>query len=58
VTYGAANKPITFTARSDVVPFIAYVFTKLPASRLEWGTFRLEGERTVSQFGLLSTPLL
>lgn len=40
---------MSFTDLPDVVRFVAYAFTKLPFSRLEWGTLRIEGERIVSK---------
>ncbi|KAA1474796.1 NAD-P-binding protein [Dentipellis sp. KUC8613] len=36
---------ISFTARSDVARYVAYVLTEKPAKGLEWKTFRIEGER-------------
>ena len=41
---------MSFTDLPDVVRFVAYAFTKLPLSKLEWAIIRIEGERTVSNF--------
>jgi len=43
---GFGDTPITFTGRPDVVRYIGFVFTNLPAEKLEWKVLRLEGERT------------
>ena len=40
---------MSFTDLPDVVRFVAYAFTKLPLSKLEWAIIRIEGERTVSK---------
>lgn len=44
---GSGDAPITFTARSDVVRFIAHTLVHLPAHELNNRVFRIEGERTV-----------
>ena len=44
---GLGDTPISFTGRSDAARYIGFVFTNLPAEKLEWKVFRLEGERTV-----------
>jgi len=43
---GLGNTPISFTGRPDIARYIGFVFTSLPAEKLEWKVFRLEGERT------------
>ena len=44
---GVGDTPISFTGRPDVARYIGFVFTNLPAEKLEWKVFCLEGERTV-----------
>ena len=53
---GLGNTPITFTGRPDVARYIGFVFTNLPAEKLEWKTFRLEGERTVGTIHIFVPP--
>jgi hypothetical protein len=55
---GAGNAPISFTHRVDIARFIGHVLTTLPASRLEWSTFRIEGERLVCDLLFGSSPCL
>ncbi|KAF9649992.1 NAD(P)-binding protein [Thelephora ganbajun] len=43
---GLGDAPISFTGRPDVVRYIGFVFTNLPAEKLEWKVLRMEGERT------------
>jgi len=43
---GFGDTQITFTGRPDVARYIGFVFTNLPAEKLEWKVLRLEGERT------------
>lgn len=50
---GLGDTPITFTGRPDVARYIGFVFTNLPAEKLEWRVFRLEGERTVGAIHIL-----
>lgn len=50
---GDGNTPISWTTSPDIARFVAYVLTSLPASKLEWQTFRIEGERAVSPVVLL-----
>lgn len=45
---GDGNTPISWTTSPDIARFVVYVLTSLPASKLEWQTFRIEGERAVS----------
>ena len=52
---GFGDTPITFTGGPDVARYIGWVFTNLPAEKLEWKVFRLEGERTV---GIIHIPVL
>ena len=47
VVPGLGNTPISFTGRPDIARYVGYVFTNLPAEKLEWKEFYLEGERTV-----------
>lgn len=37
----------SFTAQSDIGRYVAYVLTNLPRSKIEWRTFRIEGDRKV-----------
>jgi len=46
VVPGLGDTPITFTGRPDIARYVGYVFTNLPAEKLEWKEFHLEGERT------------
>ena len=50
---GFGDTPITFTGGPDVARYIGWVFTNLPAEKLEWKVFRLEGERTVGTIHIL-----
>lgn len=43
---GIGDTPISFTGRPDVARYVAFVFTNLPVEKLEWKTFRMEGERS------------
>lgn len=55
---GEGNTPISFTSRADLSRFIVHVLTAVPAERLANGTFRVEGERTVSPLlPLLTHPV-
>jgi len=36
---------VSFTPRLDVARYVAHVLTTLPASKLEWRIFRIEGDR-------------
>jgi hypothetical protein len=47
VVPGLGDTPITFTGRPDIARYVGYVFTNIPAEKLEWKEFHLEGERTV-----------
>lgn len=44
---GKGDALVTFTARSDVIRFLGHVLVNVPASKLEWTKFSLEGQRTV-----------
>lgn len=44
---GIGDTPITFTGRPDIARYLGFIFTNLPAEKIEWRVFRLEGERTV-----------
>ncbi|TFY81443.1 hypothetical protein EWM64_g2578 [Hericium alpestre] len=45
-SYGAdGNALITFTSRHDIARFLAHIVTTLPAEKLYWSTFRIEGDR-------------
>lgn len=44
---GSGNFPVSFTSRPDIARYLTYVLTTLPASKLEWSVFRIEGERLV-----------
>ena len=50
---GLGDTLITFTGRPDVARYIGFVFTNLPAEKLEWKVFRLEGDRTVGTTQIL-----
>ena len=54
---GLGDTPISFTGRPDVARYVGFVFTNLPAEKLEWKEFRLEGERTVGTIHALVLPL-
>lgn len=45
---GDGNTSISWTSASDVASFLVHVLTTMPPSELEWRTFRIEGERAVS----------
>lgn len=45
---GDGNMPLSWTSKYDVASFVAYVLTTLPPSKLEWQTFRIEGDRLAS----------
>jgi hypothetical protein len=47
---GDGKAPISWTSRTDIARFLAYVLTNTPASRLQNQVLRLEGDRVVSQF--------
>lgn len=49
---GKDDALVTFTSRDDIVRFLVH----LPASKLEWTKFNLEGERAVSATDL--SPLI
>ena len=55
---GIGDAPISFTGRPDVARFIGFVFTNLPAEKLEWKVLRLEGERTVGAIPVLVLLLI
>jgi uncharacterized protein YbjT (DUF2867 family) len=42
---GEGNTPISWTSRPDAARFTVRMLTTLPASELEWRTFRVEGDR-------------
>lgn len=44
---GIGDTPITFTGRPDIARYLGFIFTNLPAEKIKWRAFRLEGERTV-----------
>lgn len=44
---GQGYAPLSFTLREDIGRFVAHVLATLPASKLEWRTFRIEGDRMV-----------
>jgi len=43
---GTGDTVISFTGQPDVARFIGFIFTNLPAEKLEWKELRVEGERT------------
>ncbi|KAF9779857.1 NAD-P-binding protein [Thelephora terrestris] len=43
---GLGDTPISFTGRPDIARYVGFVFTNLPAEKLEWKVFHVEGERT------------
>lgn len=45
---GPGTIDISFTHQRDAARFLAHVFTALPKEKIEWRTFRIEGEKTVS----------
>ena len=57
VVPGLGNTLITFTGRPDIARYVGYVFTNLPAEKLEWKEFHLEGERTVGTIHILVSLL-
>jgi hypothetical protein len=50
---GLGDTPISFTGRPDIARYIGFVFTNLPAEKLEWKALRLEAERTVGAVRIL-----
>lgn len=57
VVPGLGNTPISFTGRPDIARYVGYVFTNLPAEKLKWKEFHLQGERTVCTICTLSNYL-
>ncbi|TFY81885.1 hypothetical protein EWM64_g2124 [Hericium alpestre] len=46
ISYGADGSFLmSFTSRRDIAHFLARILTTLPPAKLEWSTFRIEGER-------------
>ena len=50
---GLGDTPISFTGRPDIARYVGFVFTNLPAEKLEWKALRLEAERTVGAVRIL-----
>ncbi|KDQ62724.1 hypothetical protein JAAARDRAFT_171316 [Jaapia argillacea MUCL 33604] len=42
---GEGNTPVSWTTRRDVARFISHASTALPREKVEWRTFRIEGDR-------------
>lgn len=47
---GSGTAAITWTHRIDIGRYVVHVLTTLPKEKIEWRTFRMEGERAVSSF--------
>ena len=45
---GDGNAKASFTSRTDIARYVAYVLTSLPPTDIKNKTFRIEGERAVS----------
>ncbi|KDQ62725.1 hypothetical protein JAAARDRAFT_190013 [Jaapia argillacea MUCL 33604] len=42
---GEGNAPVSWTTRRDIARFISHASTALPREKVEWRTFRIEGDR-------------
>jgi uncharacterized protein YbjT (DUF2867 family) len=42
---GSGNTPVSMTARDDIGHYIAHVLTHVTPAKLEWTTFRIEGDK-------------
>ena len=45
---GSGTSPISWTTTEELAQIIAHVLTTFPQDKIEWNTFRVEGERIVS----------
>ncbi|KDQ62723.1 hypothetical protein JAAARDRAFT_190011 [Jaapia argillacea MUCL 33604] len=42
---GEGNAPVSWTTRRDIARFISHASTAFPREKIEWRTFRIEGDR-------------